>query len=152
MFVYESLARRRSRAARHDRLVVERERREAVDRMPGRVGGHGGIEVARDEAEVGRRELPASGLRSGSPQGLELLEVGELPDVDLRREVAADRLLERLGRLERRPGERPGARVRVPRALPEQYLEPPSRTCRTAPRRRGRCFRSGAETMVDSRT
>ena len=47
----------------------------------------------------------------------------DLPDVDLRREVAPDRGLERLGRFERAAGERPGAGVRLARALPQERLQ-----------------------------
>ena len=58
----------------------------------------GRVDVARDEAEVRGRELPFPRIAVGVASRLELLEVGELPDVDLGREVAPDRLLERLGR------------------------------------------------------
>ena len=56
-------------------------------------------------------------------QRLELLEVGELADVDLLGEVAADRLLERLVLDEVAAGQRPRAAKRVARALPEEHLE-----------------------------
>ena len=70
----------------------------------------------------------ASSRRCGIAAGLapraELLEVRDFADVDLGREVAADRGLERLVRLERAARERPGAGVGLARALPEQRLQP----------------------------
>ena len=59
------------------------------------------------------------GWRPGS------LQVRELAHVDLRREVFADRLLERLGAVEVAAGERPGAGVGLARPLPEERLELP---------------------------
>src|SRR5207244_13501669 len=108
----------------HDRMVVEGERGEPVDGMPAGVGGEGGVEVGGDEAEVGGRELAAERVAAGVAAGLELLEVRELLDVDLGREVASGRLLERLVEGERAAGERPGARVGLSGALPEQRFEP----------------------------
>ena len=54
---------------------------------------------------------------------LELLQVGELPHVDLRRQVPADRVLERLAGVEVAARERPGAAERLPRPLPEEHLQ-----------------------------
>ena len=51
--------------------------------------------------------------------------MGELADVDLRRELAADRAVERLVGRERAAGQRPGAAERLARALPEERVEPP---------------------------
>ena len=56
---------------------------------------------------------------------LELLEVRELPDVDLPRQMPADRLLERLAGVEVAAGEGPVAGERLLRALPEQHLQLP---------------------------
>ena len=47
----------------------------------------------------------------------------KLAHVHLRGEVAADRLLERLARLEVAAGQRPAAGERLARALPEQHTE-----------------------------
>ena len=47
----------------------------------------------------------------------------DLGEVDLRREVAADRCLERLVRREHAAGERPGAGERLERPLPQQRLQ-----------------------------
>ena len=104
--------------------------------MPAVSGGHGRVEVARDEAEVGGRELPAERVAVGVAAGLELLEVRELAHVDLGGEVAADRLLERLVALERSAGKRPGTGERLARALPEQHLRAAARA--PAGRRRAR--------------
>ena len=49
--------------------------------------------------------------------------MGELADVDLGREMAPDRLLERLVGRELAARERPRAGERVERPLPEQHLE-----------------------------
>ena len=54
------------------------------------------VEVGGHETEVGRRELPFGRVAVGLAQRLQLLEVGELADVDLLGEVAADRRLEGL--------------------------------------------------------
>ena len=59
----------------------------------------GGVAAAlaeEDEPEVGGRELAAHGAAIRLAQRLELLDVRKLADVDLRRQVPADRLLERL--------------------------------------------------------
>src|SRR5262249_19520724 len=66
-----------------DRLVVEREPREAVDRVPVRVARQRGVEVARDETEVRGRQLPAERAAVRVAARLELLEVRELAHVDL---------------------------------------------------------------------
>ena len=56
--------------------------------------------------------------------GLQLLEVGELAHVDLRREVPPDRALERL-LLERSAGKRPTAPGRGEGPAPEERLQLP---------------------------
>ena len=76
--------------------MVERERREVVDRVPVRVAGELRIDVAGHEPEVRRRELPLLRRARRIAQRLELLEVRELTHVDLLGEVTADRLLERV--------------------------------------------------------
>jgi hypothetical protein len=50
--------------------------------------------------------------------------VRELADVDLRSEVAADRVLQRLARLELAAREGPAPRVRLERPLPEEHRQP----------------------------
>ena len=87
-----------------DRAVVERRSRKPLDRVPARVGRDARVDAERDETEVGRGQLPALGVPAGVAPRAELLEVGDLADVDLRREVAEDRLLERLVRRERAAG------------------------------------------------
>src|SRR5215218_5196883 len=59
----------------------------------------------------------------GVAPGLELLEVREVADVDLRLQVAPNRPLERLARVESASGQRPRAEERLARPLPEQHLE-----------------------------
>ena len=104
--------------------MIERDRRQSVYRMPRGVAGKRRIEVARHEAEVSRCELPLVRDALRFAQRLQLLEVRELADVHLRGEVAADRLLKRLVRLEVAAGQRPAACERLLRALPEQHLQP----------------------------
>src|SRR4029450_5966038 len=55
---------------------------------------------------------------------LQLLEVGQLPDVDLSGQMPADRRLQRLGRAEQSPRQRPRAVERLSCPLPQQDLEP----------------------------
>ena len=74
--------------------VVEGGGGQAVDGVPPGVGGKRGLDVARHEPEVGRRELPALGVAIGLAQGRELLEPRELAHVDLHRQMSAHRLLE----------------------------------------------------------
>jgi len=107
-----------------DRAVVERDRGQLVDRLPAGVAGESGVEVARHEPEVRGRELPAARVPVGVAPRLELLEVGELPHVHLLREVAPDRGLERLARLEVAAGKGPEAELRLASALPEERAQP----------------------------
>src|SRR5262249_1707150 len=53
----------------------------------------------------------------------ELLEVGELADVDLRGEMTPDRFLVRLVRSKLAAGQRPAAGAGLERALPEEHLQ-----------------------------
>jgi len=76
--------------------VVERELGQLVDRMPVGVVGERGVDVARHEPEIGGRELAARRAPVGVAERFELLDVREFADVDLCRQVPADRLLERL--------------------------------------------------------
>ena len=111
-------------AGEDDLVVVEGELRQAVDGLPGGVLWQLGVDAGGDDAEERGRELPARGVAARLAPRAELLEMRELPDVDLRREVAPDRGLERLVRFERPAGERPRARVGLARALPQQRLQP----------------------------
>src|SRR5471030_2866940 len=142
-------------AREHDRAVVERQLRQLVDGMPARVARYRRVEIARDEAEICSRQLPAQGIALGVAARLELLEMGELLDVDLGGEMTPDRLLERLAGLELTARERPGSGEGLEGALPEQnvqaavsYLED---NCDRG-LRRGVCFRFGVVNHVDSRT
>ena len=76
------------------------------------------------------------GCRSGLAPRPELLEMGDLADVDLRGELAADRAVERLVGRERPAGQGPGAAERLARALPEQRLRAPARAPAAPPRAR----------------
>ena len=103
--------------------MVEGERREPVDRVPGRVCGKRGVDVRRDEPEVCGSQLPVLGAAGRGSARLELLQVRELADVDLVGQMAADRLLERLIGGEEPAGQRPRSGVRLTRTLPEQDLQ-----------------------------
>src|SRR6476646_2069855 len=80
--------------------------------MPARVLRHDGVEVGRDEAEVRGRQLPLERVAVGVAERLELREVG------------ADRLLQRLARLEVAARKGPRSEERLARSLPEQHLQP----------------------------
>ena len=75
MFVYESLARRRSRAARTIGWWSKASGGRLSTGCQLVSGGHRGVDVARDEAEVGGRELPAERVAARVAARLELLEV-----------------------------------------------------------------------------
>src|SRR5262249_9036334 len=62
---------------------------------------------------------------AGVAERLELLEVGELADVDLGGEVAADRALERLVVSQLAAGQRPAAGAGVEGALPKEHAQSP---------------------------
>jgi hypothetical protein len=76
-----------------DVAVVERHRGQVVDGVPGRVLGDARVDVRRHEAEVRRGDEPLLRIAPGVAPRLELLQVGEVADVDLGREMAANRLL-----------------------------------------------------------
>src|SRR5947209_6577248 len=61
--------------AEEDRLVVVREFREVVDRMPARVHRDLRVDARGNEPQVRRRELPPRRIPVGRAQRLELLEV-----------------------------------------------------------------------------
>ena len=84
-----------------DLLVVVRKLRELVERMPARVLRHVRVDPARHQPEERGRELPPRRIAGRVAQRLQLLEMRDLLDVDLRGEVAAHRLLERLVRRQR---------------------------------------------------
>jgi hypothetical protein len=103
--------------------VVEGHRRQRIERVPGRVLRDGRVDVGRDEPEIRGSELPFARVAVRVAERLELLEVGEVAHVHLRRQVSANRLLELLTGGEVAARQRPGARVRILRALPEQDLQ-----------------------------
>ena len=104
--------------------MVECERRELIDEMPGGVVRELRVDVGRHEAEKRGRELAVIRMASRVAPRAELLEMGELADVDLRRELAPDRAFERLGVGERPARQGPGTAERLARPLPEQRMEP----------------------------
>ena len=134
-----------------DRLVVVRERRQLVERVPARVRRQRRVGVARDEPEERGRELPVRRVPPGVAARLQLLEVRHLPDVDLGREVSAHRLLQRLVRLQGAAGKRPEPGVRLAGALPQERLQTavPHLEDGCENRVRG-CFRSGVGNRVHS--
>ncbi len=93
--------------------------------MPGRVAGQLRVDVRGDEPEERGRELAVARMPVRLAPAPQLLEVGDLADVDLRGELASDRAVERLVGRKRASGQGPGAAVGFPRALPEQRLQHP---------------------------
>src|SRR5262245_820747 len=91
--------------------------------MPARVGRHRRIDPERNEAQVGGGDLPLDRVAARVSVGRDLLEMGDLCQVDLCREMAPDRRLEGLVGGEHSAWQRPRAGERVARALPEQRLE-----------------------------
>ena len=110
-------------ARERDRPVVERELREPVDRVPVGVVRQCGVDAARNEPEVRSGQLPFLGMPLRIAQRLELLQMRELTDVHLRRQVPADRALESLAVLQVAAGQGPRARERILRAVPQENLE-----------------------------
>src|SRR5215203_4835525 len=62
-------------------------------------------------------------MPSGVAARLQLLEVGQLPDVDLGGQMPADRCLQRLAWAKQSPRQRPRAVERLPGPLPQQDLQ-----------------------------
>ena len=73
----------------------------------------------------------------GGAQGLQLFEPGQLAHVDLGGQLSADRVGQGLAGLEVSAGQRPRARERLARSLPEQGVQASAHR-RGAPRRRSR--------------
>ena len=112
------------------------------------------IEAAGDETEVSCCQLPLARVAVGAAQRLELLQVGDLANVHLHRQMAADRFLERLAGLEVPAGEGPGAAVGLLRSLPQEHQRAPRTWRMTASvtcvaEGRADVFASGFETLVD---
>src|SRR6185436_12543369 len=91
--------------------------------MPAGVGGDRWIDAEWHEPEVRGRDLPLDRVAPGIAVRRDLFEMRDLAEVDLRREVAPDRRLERLIVGEHPAGERPGTRERGEGPLPEQCLK-----------------------------
>ena len=110
--------------AREDDLpMVEGKVRQVADWMPGRVVGHRRVDVLRDEAEVGGSEDPRARVAIGVAERDQLLQVRQLSDVDLRGQVAPDRVLERLAVIQVAAGQGPRSEEWLPCTLPEENLE-----------------------------
>jgi hypothetical protein len=105
--------------------VVEGKLGEGIHRVPGGVGGQQRVDIRRDEAEKGGRELAAIRVTGGVAPGAELLQVRELADVHLRGQLPSHRSLQRLGGPELAAGERPPPHERLARPLPQQALQKP---------------------------
>ncbi len=103
--------------------MVEGGRRQIVDRVPARVRRDARVDPARDKPEVRGRELPVPGVAIGLAPRAELLEMGDLANVHLHREVTEDRALERLVRYERSTGKRPRTAEWLAATFPEQDLQ-----------------------------
>ena len=123
MFEYDSLPRSRSRAEWTIAPWSNAVGGKVVDRMPARVGRDRGVDAERHEPEVRGRDLPLDRVPARVAVGRDLLQVCDLAEVDLRREMPADRRLERLVGREHAARERPGAGERLERPLPEQRLQ-----------------------------
>jgi hypothetical protein len=110
-------------ACERDLTMVESELRQVLDGMPGRVRGHARIDVGGHEPEGGSGDHAPTRVSVGVAARLELLQVGELTDVHLGREVAPNRLLERLIGREVASRQGPGAERGFPGALPQEDLQ-----------------------------
>ena len=94
--------------------------------MPGRVAGKSSVDVARHEPDVRGGELPLVRDAARIAQRLELFEVSELVDVDLRLELAPDGFLECLAGLEPPARQGPAPAERRLRPLPQKHVKLPS--------------------------
>src|SRR5207245_9419483 len=97
----------------HGCAVVERGARQPGDRMPRGIVRQLGVDVGRDEAEVGGGELALPWNAIEIAERAELFEVRQLADVHLLRELAADRPLEVLRGIEVAAGQSPCAELRL---------------------------------------
>jgi hypothetical protein len=103
--------------------VLERCLRQRRERVPCGVRGHRGIGVGRDEAEEGRGDPADAGHAVGPAEHRDLLDVGDVADVDLLGELAQHRALDVLVVAEQAAGQCPAAGVRWQRASPCEYLQ-----------------------------
>ena len=76
--------------------MVERGLGEVVDGQPARVRWHVWVDTERDEPEIRGRDLTFARAAARVAVRAELFDVRDLPHVDLGRQVAQDRRLERL--------------------------------------------------------
>jgi hypothetical protein len=104
--------------------VVERGVGEVVDRMPACVVWHVRVDPQRNEPEIGRGDLALPRRAAGIAVRRQLLQMGDLAYVHLGGQVAADRLLQALGRPEHPAGQDPPAGERLAGPLPQQRLKP----------------------------
>src|SRR5215213_5693817 len=102
--------------------MVERQLRQRIRRMPGRVGGHRRIVMDGHQPEVGGGDH-APWMPGWVAARLQLLKVGQLPDVDLGGQVPADRCLQRFLGPEQPSRQCPCAVEGLPRPLPQQRLK-----------------------------
>ena len=107
-----------------DRLIMpEGNRRQGVERMPGRVRWKLGLCAARDECEVDRVDDPeVVGVRL-LRRRVQLLEVSDLFDAHLLQKVTPSRTLQGLAAFDETSGQCPRARFGFAPSLPEQHLE-----------------------------
>jgi hypothetical protein len=103
-----------------DRGVIERGRWQLVDGEPLGVTRQRGVQLGGDEREVRRGNRALARISIDIAARLELFEVGDIGEVDLRREVATERRAEAFGVTEWSTGERPGAFEGLASALPQQ--------------------------------
>ena len=107
----------------NDRRVVKGGGRQFVDREPRRVTRDRGIERRRHEGQVGGGDGALARIAVHVATGLELLEVRNVGEVDLRREVTAERGAEELDLSERSSGQGPVALEGGARPAPEQRMK-----------------------------
>jgi hypothetical protein len=91
--------------------------------VPAGVGGHRGIGLERHQPEEGGGHDPDAGHPGRRAEHRELLDVGDLADVDLLGELAPHRRLDVLVGAEPAAGQRPAPGIRRPAAPPQQYLQ-----------------------------
>src|SRR5207248_7310752 len=94
----------------------------SLHRVPACVRGEVRIDVRGNEPEVGGRELPLAWHPARLAERRKLLEVGEVADVDLGREVPPDRLLQGLAALEVAAGKGPASCERRLCPAPQQHV------------------------------
>jgi len=106
-----------------DRPVVERGRRQVLDRMPGGVRRDARVHVGGHEGQVGRGQGAAPRVPPRIAAGLQLLQVRDVGEVHLGGQVPAQRGPETLVGAERAAGQSPAPVERRRAPAPEQDVQ-----------------------------